>query len=50
MKQSNHLPGHIRIRKDKYGQESYQMIVEVWKNGIMHRKAKTFSTEEDAIE
>lgn len=42
-------PGHLRTRTDKNGEPHYQMIVEVWKNGIMHRKAKTFPTEEEAI-
>jgi integrase len=42
--------GHIRVRFDKDGNPKYQMIVEVWKNGIMHRKARTFSSEEEAME
>lgn len=42
-------PGHLRVRKDKNGEDRFQMIVEVWKNGIMHRKAKTLPTEEEAI-
>jgi hypothetical protein len=42
--------GHIRVRWDKDGNPKYQMIVGVWKNGVMHRKAKTFSSEEKAME
>jgi integrase len=42
--------GHIRVRPDKDGNPKYQMIVEVWKNGVMHRKAKTFASEEEAME
>ncbi len=42
--------GHIRVRLDKDGNPKYQMIVEIWKNGVMHRKAKTFDSEREAIE
>lgn len=35
--------GHLRVRNGRY-----QMILEVWKNGEMIRKAKTFGTEKEA--
>lgn len=38
-----HSQGHLRVRNGRY-----QMIIEVWKNGVMIRKAKTFGTEKEA--
>jgi integrase len=40
--------GHLRARKDKNGNNRYQMIVEVWRNGKKYYKSKTFSSEKEA--
>lgn len=40
--------GHLRIRKDKHGNDRFQMLVEVHKNHKKYFKSKTFSTKKEA--
>lgn len=40
--------GHIRKRSDKHGNDRFQIIIEVWRNGKKHYTSRTFATEKEA--